>query len=350
MGLLGGKGSARLLIVGDELSDRELLGRWLRDEGYLCTSAGSPAAAHTRLLEDEFGVVLVDIRTLGDAGPDVSRRIEEISPATSVLGVAEETDPPEAVRAAARGAYAYLSKPFGREEALALVRVGLLQRRICLGMNRLIRRSSGSERSHERVIRRLTRATGYRDEETGGHVERSGIFSGLLAAAAGWEAAQVELMRLAAPLHDIGKIGIPDAVLLKRGKLEPREVFAMQAHTLLGFRMFTGSANPALRMAREVALAHHERWDGRGYPLGLTGPAIPAPARVVAIVDVFDALTHDRPYRKALPGPEVMRLMREGRGTHFDPRLLDVFLALLAELQAAPRAGTGEGKPAAGGE
>ncbi len=334
MGRLRGNRAARLLIVGDESSDRELLGRWLRDDGHSCTIAGG-RAARACLREDEFGVVLADIRTLGDDGPDLSRLIEESSPATSVLGIADAGVTPVAVRAATPGAYAFLSKPFGREEALSLVRIGLLQRRICLGMNRLIRRSSASEAT----IRRLTRLTGYRDEETGGHVERSGVLSGLLATAAGWEAARVEQIRLAAPLHDIGKIGIPGDILLKPGKLDPHEVFVMQAHTLLGSRMLAGSAGPVLRMAREVALAHHEWWNGHGYPSGLAGTTIPEPARVVAIVDVFDALTHDRPYRKALPWPEVSRLMRAGRGTHFEPRLLDIFLARLPEWWAGARVG-----------
>jgi putative two-component system response regulator len=139
-------------------------------------------------------------------------------------------------------------------------------------------------------------------------------------------------------MHDVGKIGIPDAILRKRGELTPDEQSLMRSHTVLGANMLAGSESPVFWMARDIAMYHHERWDGSGYPTGLAGEEIPEAARIVAIVDVYDALTHDRVYRKELPEAEVIRLMTEGRGTQFDPRLLDIFMSLLPEMRAIAQA------------
>ena len=155
----------------------------------------------------------------------------------------------------------------------------------------------------------------------------------MLAKAAGWSAAEAEVIRQAAPMHDVGKIGIPDAVLRKPGKLTPEEFEVMKTHTLIGAEMLADSDVPMLQMAREIALNHHERWDGHGYPHGLAGQEIPESARILAIVDVYDALTHDRVYRPALPEDEVMEIMHEGAGTHFDPLLLSYFFLHLAEIR-----------------
>ena len=188
--------------------------------------------------------------------------------------------------------------------------------------------------AQEETIHRLVRASLCRDEETGSHIRRTGLYSELLAATAGWDAERVNQIRLAAPMHDVGKIGIPDAILRKPGKLTSEEAKVLQDHAVLGAKMLAGSASPVLRMAQEIAMSHHEHWDGAGYPSGLKGDQIPESARIVAIVDVYDALTHDRVYRERLPEAEVMGLMRAGRGTQFDPRLLDVFMSLLPEMRA----------------
>jgi putative two-component system response regulator len=162
----------------------------------------------------------------------------------------------------------------------------------------------------------------------------------LLAATLGWDRERVEAIRLAAPMHDIGKIAIPDAILCKPGKLTPEEFAAMQTHAEIGATLLAGSQSPALRMAYEIALGHHERWDGTGYPSGLRGTEIPEAARIVAIVDVYDALSHDRVYRPAMPEPEVLQILRAGRGSHFDPEFLDVFMTLLPEMRAIAEAVT----------
>jgi CHASE1-domain containing sensor protein len=192
-------------------------------------------------------------------------------------------------------------------------------------------------RAEEEVIYRLVSASQWRDEETGTHIRRSGLFSEALAKAAGWGTAEAEVLRQAAPMHDVGKIGIPDAILRKPGKLTPEEFEVMKTHTVIGALILEGSSVPLLQMAREIALNHHERWDGDGYPAGLAGQNIPESARIVAIADVYDALTHDRVYRPALPRDEALTIMQQGMGTHFDPRLLAHFLAILPEIDRIAR-------------
>jgi putative two-component system response regulator len=188
-------------------------------------------------------------------------------------------------------------------------------------------------RANEEVIDRLVSAAQWSDEETGMHIRRTGLLCEVLARAAGWFGDDVECIRQAAPMHDIGKIGIPDAILQKPGKLTPEEFAVMKTHTRIGADILAGSKSPVLQMAREIALNHHERWDGKGYPRGLTGKAIPEPARIVAIVDVYDALSHDRIYRPALPEAEVLTIMQQGAGNHFDPLLMTFFFLHFSEIR-----------------
>jgi len=165
------------------------------------------------------------------------------------------------------------------------------------------------------------------------HIRRTGLLSEVLARAAGWFGDDVEAIRQAAPMHDIGKIGIPDAILQKPGKLTSEEFAVMKTHTRIGADILSGSQAPMLQMARDIALNHHERWDGKGYPRGVVGKAIPECARIVAIVDVYDALMHDRVYRPALPETEVLTIMQQGAGTHFDPLLMTFFFLHLSEIR-----------------
>ncbi len=188
-------------------------------------------------------------------------------------------------------------------------------------------------RANEEVIDRLVSAAQWSDEETGMHIRRTGLLCEVLARAAGWFGDDVECIRQAAPMHDIGKIGIPDAILQKPGKLTPEEFAVMKTHTRIGADILSGSTSPVLQMAREIALNHHERWDGKGYPRGLAGKAIPESARIVAIVDVYDALSHDRVYRPALPEGEVLTIMQQGAGSHFDPLLMTFFFLHFSEIR-----------------
>jgi PAS domain S-box-containing protein len=193
-------------------------------------------------------------------------------------------------------------------------------------------------RAHEETVHRLLAASAFRDTETGEHIRRTGLFSEALAKAIGWDAFEAEQLRMAAAMHDIGKIGIPDAILRKQGKLTDEEMQIMRTHAQLGAEMLGRPESFVMRLAQQIVLAHHERWDGRGYPRGLAGKAIPECARIVAIVDVYDALSHDRVYRPAFSEPEVIDVLLEGRGTHFDPQLLECFLSILPEIRAIAEA------------
>ncbi len=179
------------------------------------------------------------------------------------------------------------------------------------------------------TVRRLSMAVEFRDEDTGAHIERIGRFSTLLAEQIGLEEELCERMSHAAPLHDVGKVAIPDAILLKPGKLTPEERAIVETHAEEGHRLLKGSSSAILDMAATIALSHHEKWDGSGYPRGVAGETIPIEGRIVAIADVFDALTSDRVYRKAFSVEQAVDMMREERGRHFDPVLLDAFMEVL---------------------
>jgi len=187
--------------------------------------------------------------------------------------------------------------------------------------------------AYEETIHQLVRASMFRDKETGAHIRRVGLYSELLARAAGWSDTAAEQMRLAAPMHDIGKLAIPDSILQKPAALTDVEYRLMQQHTTLGAQMLSGSTSPLLQLGCEIAGSHHERWDGSGYPYGLSGADIPESGRIVGIVDVYDALSHDRVYRKALTPAETLSELLDARGTHHDPELLDLFVTLLPQME-----------------
>jgi putative two-component system response regulator len=337
-----------LLIVDDEQVVRDLLSRWLRDEGYSCVTASSAAAAWAHLQEHPVDLATLDIRMPGGSGLDLLDQVKATAPDTAAIMLTAEGDTAKAIRALTAGAYGYLIKPVERQELLIQVRNALERRRLVIENreytadleNKVREQTRAIRMAHEESIHRLVKASLYRDEETGAHIKRTGLYSELLAAEIGWPRERVEQIRLAAPMHDIGKIGIPDAILCKPGKLMPDELATMQTHARLGAQLLDGSQSPVLRLAHEIALGHHERWDGSGYPAGLKGTEIPEAARIVAIVDVYDALSHDRVYRPALQEKEVLEILSAGRATHFDPDLLDAFLSLLPEMRAIAEAVT----------
>jgi methanogenic corrinoid protein MtbC1 len=193
----------------------------------------------------------------------------------------------------------------------------------------LKRALSELEIAQAETVQRLSMAVEFRDEDTGAHIERIGRFSVLLAEHIGMDAEFCERLRHAAPLHDVGKVAIPDAILLKPGPLTPEERAIVETHAEEGHRLVRGSSSSILDMAATIALSHQEKWDGSGYPRGLKGEAIPIEGRIVAVADVFDALTSDRVYRKAFSVDEAIQMMREQRGRHFDPVLLDAFMEVL---------------------
>jgi putative two-component system response regulator len=330
----------QILVVDDEPQVRELLIRWLSSAGHSCLGAENATAAWELLQQREFHLVTCDLRMPGESGIDLLGKIVAQFPETAAIMLTSNGDTRTAIEALTLGATGYLIKPVVREELLLQVSRGLERRRLILEnrsyleqlQQKVDQQTIQIRQAHEETIHRLVAATLYRDEETGAHIRRTGLFGEVLARAAGWSVAEAERLRFAAPMHDVGKIGIPDAVLRKPGRLTDHEFGIMKQHTTIGARMLAGSPSPILQMARDIALCHHERWDGTGYPVGLSGQAIPESARILSIVDVYDALTHDRVYRPAFPPSEVISLMQRGCGTHFEPGLLATFFTVLEEI------------------
>ena len=329
-----------VLVVDDQACVRKLVARWLSDEGYQCAEASSAQAALEHLRGHETHLVTLDVRMPGGSGTGLLRQIAAAYPDTSVIMITGLEDAQRAIEALTHGACAYLLKPVKREELIFHARRALERRQLILEKHEYTRRledrvreqTATIRRSQEETIQRLLSALLWRDEETGMHIRRTGLLSELLARAAGWSVAEAETIRLAAPMHDVGKIGIPDAILRKSGPLTPEESRVMQGHTIIGARILVRSDAPVLRMAEEIALNHHEQWDGGGYPAGLAAYAIPESARIVAVVDVYDALSHERVYRPALPEEKILTIMQQGAGTHFDPHLLALFFSQFAEM------------------
>src|SRR5215208_6787907 len=248
-------------------------------------------------------------------------------------------DTPEAKREAlSRGAKDFLNKPFHSDEVL--LRIGtLLETRFLYlqiqSQNQMLEakvreRTRELEAAQIEIIERLARAAEFRDDNTGQHTERVGQMAALLARQLGLPDAQVSLIRRAAPLHDVGKIGSPDSVLLKMGKLTLEEFDLVKTHTTIGARILSGSRFGVLRLAEEIAFSHHERWDGYGY-VGIRQDQIPLAGRIVAVADVFDALTQKRPYKAAWPVAEAIAEIERQRTRQFDPEIADAFLRVIAQ-------------------
>jgi putative two-component system response regulator len=245
------------------------------------------------------------------------------------------------------GASDFVAKPFDLHEVLLRIR-NLLEARALHGqvarhnqeLERKVReRTADLETSQLDTVERLALAAEFRDDETGRHTQRVGQLSEVLARALGWSSVEATLLRRAAPLHDVGKIGIPDAILCKPGPLTLRQQKTMRSHTTIGARILSGGRSKFIRLAEGIAHFHHERWDGNGYPNQLTGEAIPAAARVVAVADFFDATVHDRVYRKAWPLEKVFGAIDEMSGQGFDPAVSE--LCARAEVREAMLAVTG---------
>ena len=195
-------------------------------------------------------------------------------------------------------------------------------------------RGQALQSAHEEMLRRIARVVEFRDGATGEHVERMSDYCALIAARLGFTAAAAQELRIASAMHDVGKVAIPDSILLKPGPLTPEERDVMERHTEVGHQMLAGSEHPVTQLAAEIALTHHERWDGGGYPQGLHGEAIPLAGRIVAVADAFDAMTTDRVYRRAMPVDDALDILAAGRGTQFDPAVLDAFTVAFPDVVA----------------
>jgi putative two-component system response regulator len=331
---------ARVLVVDDEPTLAELIARLLTDEGYRTDVAFSIAQARALLASRRFDLVLCDLHLPGESGLELIEHVHREHPDTGAVVVSGADDPEVASAALELGAYGYVVKPFRTSQILISTANALrrteLERAARAQRDALERavseRTSELRKSREETILRVSRVAEFRDEQTGRHSRRMSELCDGLAVRAGLDAERCELLRLASPLHDVGKVGIPDGILLKPAPLTEPERRVMERHAEMGYRMLEGSGEELLDLAAEVALTHHERFDGRGYPRGQRGEEIPVEGRIAAVADVFDALTSERPYRPAIEPDEALEIMAAGRQTQFDPELLELFLSSVDEL------------------
>jgi putative two-component system response regulator len=280
-------------------------------------------------------LILLDIMMPGMDGYEVCRRIKNETatrniPIIFVTAKNEKTDEVEGLEL---GAVDYLRKPVIPVLVIARVKTHLALYDQNRALEEKVRqRTAELESTRLEIIRRLGRASEFKDNETGLHVIRMSYYSAHIARKAGMSEDEVEMILNASPMHDVGKIGIPDNIILKPGKLDDDEWQIMRSHPQIGADIIGKHPVGILRLAREIALSHHEKWDGSGYPAGLAAENIPYSGRIVAIADVFDALTTERPYKKAWPIEKALHVITEEKGHHFDPDLVDVFLGCVDEL------------------
>ena len=337
-----------VLVLDDDAGDRRLLATVLEREGYAVATAVDAAAARTMLDLRQFELVICDLNLPGESGASVVEHISSARPEIAVLVVSGGSDRATAERILALGAYGYLVKPFGIEQFLITVssalRRGQLEQAHAqselahtqseLALKRAVsRRTAELMRSREETIRRLAAALDSRDGITGLHSERTARYSTAIARRLGLPEATCDLLSLAARIHDIGKLAIPDRVLHKPGSLSAEEWRLMETHTTVGYTMLAGSGEELLELAATLAWTHHERLDGSGYPRGLRGDAIPTPGRVVAVADTLDTLMSERPYRRAQTPAEAIHTLTTLRGSKLDPEGVD---ALIDSLESDP--------------
>lgn len=319
-----------ILVVDDIPENLELLVNILQGSYRVLATTNGPDALLTAR-RHRPDLILLDIMMPDMDGYQVCREIKA-DPHTRdipVIFVTALTDARDEQIGLDLGAVDFLHKPTHPTIVRKRVRMHLDARSQALALEAKVReRTRQLEQSRIEVIRRLGRAAEYRDNETGLHVIRMSHSARLLAQAAGLPEAQCELLYLAAPMHDIGKIGIADRILLKPGKLDPQEWETMKTHTLIGAEIIGVQDSPLLSLARIVALCHHEKWDGSGYPNGLAGEEIPLECRIVSIADVYDALTSERPYKRAWTAEDALAYVRDEAGRSFDPMLIPLFLEL----------------------
>jgi putative two-component system response regulator len=336
---------ARIFVIDDEPANLKLLDKMLASQGYLRpVLIQDPREVLERYREARPDLILLDLNMPHLDGYQVMAQLQAeddaLLPPIVILTAQHGRD--TLLKALAAGARDYVGKPFDRAELLMRVR-NLLDAQLAHRMlhdqkavlEELVRaRTESLNQTRLQVVRRLGRAAEYRDNETGLHIIRMSQFSFVLAKSLGWSAADCELMLHASPMHDVGKIGIPDAILLKPGKFEPDEWAVMQTHASIGADILEDDDSALLRLARVIALSHHEKWDGSGYPQALAGEAIPQAGRIVAVADVFDALTSARPYKKAWPVEEAVAFIAANAGSHFDPEVARHFALCLPEILA----------------
>lgn len=336
--------NARILIVDDNVLNVQILKKILADAGYVNVVMTTDASkAFPMYRECRPDLVLLDFNMPQLNGIEVMSQFATLDPTgyLPVLMLTAEEDAALRSQALQSGAKDFVKKPYDRTEVLLrsrnILEVRLLYNQIKTQNQTLeeqvLARTQELHQTRLDVIQRLARVAEYRDKETGQHIMRMSRYAEALAKAIGLAPAQVELILNTSPLHDIGKVAIPDTILLKPGKLDPQEFELMKTHTILGAQMLAGGDSVFLKMAQTIALTHHERFDGTGYPHGIKGEDIPLTGRICAVCDVFDALTSVRPYKKAWELQASFDEIKRCSGSHFDPNIAETFLKIEKDIK-----------------
>ncbi len=312
----------RVLVVDDEPANLKVMRQILQDQ-YRLTFARSGQEALVRLEQDSVDLILLDIMMPEMTGFDVCKRLKEKPETASVpvIFVTALRDSIDEEKGFALGGVDYIVKPVIPSIVRARVKTHLS----------LVKIETLRETQID-LIQRLGRAAEYKDNETGMHVQRMSHYAKILAVAAGMDEESAEELRMAATMHDIGKIGIPDNILLKPGKLDEQEFYHMKKHAEIGGNLLANSRSPLVALAHTIAITHHEKWDGSGYPNRLSGEEIAIEGRIAAIADVFDALTSVRPYKQAWSVEQAVEFLQEQAGKHFDPHLVPIFIEQLPKI------------------
>jgi putative two-component system response regulator len=343
------KGKPVILVVDDQPQNIELLEAYLVPQGYNIIRAANGKEALGKLSSNQVDLILLDVMMPGMDGFEVTHRVRQdnkyrLLPIILVTALHETEDRVKGIEA---GCDDFISKPFDKLELLARVK-SLLTVKAYNDLksnyqkeleSEVTRRTGELKIAFEKIkaasldtIYRLSMASEYKDEDTGAHIKRMSRYCAAVARRMGLDENTIETILYAAPMHDLGKIGIPDVILLKPARLDRVEWEIMKLHTVIGAKILKGSDAEFIRLGETIALSHHEKWDGSGYPNGLKGTDIPLAGRITAIADVFDALMTKRPYKEPFPWEKSLAIIRAGKGSHFDPDVIDAFFAIQDEI------------------